>query len=356
MTDELLRPDWFLRPQNWPYWMPNTLLGTLPPLARLRDPGNEFDIHGLQQSSRANGEPPSLLGDVRSTPVPAWLDPVSSPANGGILQSLTRTGDLDQSLSGWAQSLAPLAARAGILAPLTSAKGPWGQGVPVWRPSGSQWVGEPDPARQHSWTVPPLSALGTAQRASDASDRQTSAARPTLDDILSDADAQELVSGARYAQMPPRRGAIPRGGREPTPAESIRLLLHANAHRTLRELDPKNPQLQSLSSPTWVPSRSDIARLHEEIARVRRERGLPELELHHTLPRQFAPQFNEAGIDIESYRTYLAKDQHRLLPKGLHTGTDNWNAQWKRFFEKNKHAKEKEIWKLLNAMLKELFR
>jgi hypothetical protein len=122
----------------------------------------------------------------------------------------------------------------------------------------------------------------------------------------------------------------------------------------LRELDPKNPQLQSLSSPTWVPNQSDIARLHEEIARVRRERGLPELELHHTLPRQFAPQFNEAGIDIESYRTYLPRDQHRLLPKGLHTGTDNWNAQWKRFFKEHQRADPNKVLELLNDMLKRL--
>jgi Predicted lipoprotein of unknown function (DUF2380) len=356
MADELLRPDWFLRPQNWPYWTPNTLLGTLPPLARLRYPKNEFEIQGLQQFSGANGQAPGLSNNGRSGPAPAWLDPVSSPTNGGILGSLTRTGDLDQSLSGWAQAPAPLAASAGILAPLARGTGLWGQGVPVWWPSGSHWVGEPGPAKQYSWLVPPVSALGTAQRANEASDRQASAANPTLDDILSDADPQELVAGTRYAQMPPRRGTIPPGGREPTPGESIRLLLHANAHRTLRQLDPKNPQLKSVSSPTWVPSQSDIARLHEEIARVRRERGLPELELHHTLPRQFAPQFNEAGIDIENYRAYLPRDQHRLLPKGLHTGTDNWNAQWKRFFEKQKDSKQKEILKLLNDMLKGLFR
>jgi hypothetical protein len=267
MADELLPPDWFLRPQNWPYWMPNTLLGTLPPLARLRYPKNEYEIHGLQQFSGANGQAPGLSNDGRSGPASAWLDPVSSPANGGILGSLTRTGDLDQSLSGWAQSPAPLAASAGILAPLARGTGPWGQGAPVWWPSGSHWVGEPGPAKQYSWPAPPVSALGTAQRANEASDRQTSAANPTL-----------------------------------------------------------------------------------------RERGLPKLELHHTLPRQFAPQFNEAGIDIESHRTYLPRDQHRLLPKGLHTGTDNWNRQWKRFFEKQKDSKRKEILKLLNDMLKGLFR
>jgi hypothetical protein len=56
----------------------------------------------------------------------------------------------------------------------------WGQGNPVWWPSGSLWVGEPDPAKQHSWPAPPVSAFGIAQRANDASDRQTSAANPTL--------------------------------------------------------------------------------------------------------------------------------------------------------------------------------
>jgi hypothetical protein len=160
MADELLRPDWFLRPQNWPYWTPNTLLGTLPPLARLRYPKNEFEIQGLQQFSGANGQAPGLSNNGRSGPAPAWLDPVSSPTNGGILGSLTRTGDLDQSLSGWAQAPAPLAASAGILAPLARGTGLWGQGVPVWWPSGSHWVGEPGPAKHTRGWCHPYPHLG----------------------------------------------------------------------------------------------------------------------------------------------------------------------------------------------------
>jgi hypothetical protein len=87
--------------------------------------------------------------------------------------------------------------------------------------------------------------------------------------------------------------------------------------RILRELDPNNPQLRSLSGPTWIPSEGDTARLHEEIARLRRERGLSDPEVQHTLPRQFTPEFKQFGIDIEKYRSYLSRDQHRLLPKGV---------------------------------------
>jgi hypothetical protein len=202
-------------------------------------------------------------------------------------------------------------------------------------------------------TSAPASVSPSApEGANESSLPQDFAAYPTLDEILSDADIQELIPGARYAQMGPRRGGVRPGGRELSPAESIQLLLHANAHRTLRELDPNNPQLKSLSSPTWIPSQGDIARLHEEIARVRRERGLSEPEVHHTLPRQFAPQFKQSGIDIENYRSYLPRDQHRLLPKGVHTGTDNWNAQWKRVFEKLRRLDENQILKILSKMLK----
>jgi hypothetical protein len=117
-------------------------------------------------------------------------------------------------------------------------------------------------------------------------------------------------------------------------------------------LDPSNPQLRSLSSPKWIPSEADTARLYEEIARLRRERGLSDPEVHHTLPRQFAPKFKRFGIDIENYKSYLSRDQHRLLPKGVHTGTDNWNAQWKRFFKGNPELDPKDILRLLNDMLK----
>jgi hypothetical protein len=117
-------------------------------------------------------------------------------------------------------------------------------------------------------------------------------------------------------------------------------------------LDPRNPQLQSLSSPTWIPTFQDINRLNEEIARVRGEQHLFDLERHHALPREFVSEFEKAGIDMGDYIVYLQR--HRLRPDGLHTGSDHWNGQWHRFFQKHAKPTPKKILEQLNDMLKQL--
>jgi hypothetical protein len=66
------------------------------------------------------------------------------------------------------------------------------------------------------------------------------------------------------------------------------------AFKTLRELEPNHPQLRSMSTSTWVPRTEDTNRLNAEIARIRAERGLSELEPHHNFPREFAPNFGLA--------------------------------------------------------------
>ena len=359
MSDEFLPPGSLLWSEGWPYWMPNTLLGMLPPLALPRVPSDQFGGHGLQQSFGANGEAASLPNDPKSGSPLAWLGPaISSRASGGILGSLTQSDGLwNQSPSAWAQSPMPFRASAGILAPLARENDPREQSIPAWLQSVSRWSLEPNAATWDSSTLPTPSALASVfpfppQRAADSALIQTFAPIPTLDEVLSDADPQELIPSSRYAQISPRRGAIGPGGRELSPPESIRLLLHSNAHRILRNLDPKNPQLESLSSPTWVPTQRDINRLHEEIANVLRKQSVCEFEVHHTLPRQFSTWFNDAGIDIEDYKTYLPRDQHRLLPNGLHTGSENWNAQWRRFFEEKRDPTQKQILELLSDMLK----
>jgi hypothetical protein len=359
MSDEFLPPGSLLWSESWPYWMPNTLLGMLPPLALPRVPGDQFGGHGLQQSFSANGEAASPPNDPAGGNAPAWLDPaISSRASGGILRFLTQSdGLLNQSPSAWAQSAMPFRASAGILAPLTRANDHREQSPPAWLQLVSRWSHEPSAAMWDSSTLATPSTRAPVlpsapQRAADSALIQTLAPIPTLDEVLSDADPQELVPGARYAQNLPRRGATGPSGRELSPPESIRLLLHSNAHRTLRDLDPKNPQLESLSSPTWVPTQRDINRLHEEIAKVLRKQSVCEFEVHHTLPRQFSPRFNGVGIDIEDYKTYLPRDRHRLLPNGLHTGSENWNAQWKRFFEQKRVPTQKQILELLSEMLK----
>jgi len=171
--------------------------------------------------------------------------------------------------------------------------------------------------------------------------------------IASDVDPETWIAGLRYANRT-GRGPRGRGGRELTFPEQNRIWFYDSAHRTLRELDPENRQLQSLSSENWVPRQEDINRLNEEIARVRREQSLVDIESHHALPREFARQFNKAGFDIRDYIVYLARDQHRFLPTGLHTGSENWNAQWRQFFKGRKNASPDEIIEQLHIMLNQL--
>src|ERR1700758_4409189 len=37
MNDQFPPPSWFMRPETWPYWMPNSLLGARTPSAPPRD-------------------------------------------------------------------------------------------------------------------------------------------------------------------------------------------------------------------------------------------------------------------------------------------------------------------------------
>jgi hypothetical protein len=101
----------------------------------------------------------------------------------------------------------------------------------------------------------------------------------------------------------------------------------------LREIDPKNPMLQNLYGPNWVPdSERDIAPLYREINRARGEQGRRELELHHAFPNQFATQFRANGIS-DAFRDgttyFIWRDQHRGRG-GLHP---YWNRDWQKFLE-----------------------
>jgi hypothetical protein len=89
MIGELVPPDWLLRPQSWPYWMPNTLLGQLPPRG-LPDDGAERSSASNRQFFGPNTVAANLPG-VRAANAPTWLEPAaSSPSSDGILGSLTR--------------------------------------------------------------------------------------------------------------------------------------------------------------------------------------------------------------------------------------------------------------------------
>jgi len=117
MNDQFPPPSWFMRPETWPYWMPNSLLG-----ART---------------------PPTPPGDTWDAPWPAT-------SRGGILGSLTRpTEELwanpvgsDGAASGDADKL------AGTLVPTTGSQSESKQHVLVGyvsrRRFWASWDGRPD--------------------------------------------------------------------------------------------------------------------------------------------------------------------------------------------------------------------
>jgi hypothetical protein len=64
-----------------------------------------------------------------------------------------------------------------------------------------------------------------------------------------------------------------------------------------------------------------------------RRRGGFDLEQHHMQPREFAARFRACGIEPDDYIVYLPRAAHRLRPDGLHTGPNNWNGVWRRYFQ-----------------------
>jgi hypothetical protein len=81
--------------------------------------------------------------------------------------------------------------------------------------------------------------------------------------------------------------------------------------------------------------------------------GLAKVERHHMLPRAFRKQFDRAGLDIEQFTMDLPVDAHRLRPAGIHTGPNNWNKQWKGFFEQNDNPTQRQILDQLEKMKRE---
>ncbi len=196
--------------------------------------------------------------------------------------------------------------------------------------------------------VAPLAKQGNAPT-SARNEMGGPASQPT---VLSDADPEAWIPGAQYAQYSIRRSGGGLQWRDLSPLEGMRVALYDSAFRTLKELEPTNPQLQSLSTSTWVPTFSDTNRLNEEIARIKAGRGLSYLESHHNFPRQFSAQFRACGIEPEDYLTYLPRPLHRLRPDGLHTTPINWNTRGDQFLSDQPTAKPEELLKHLHGMWK----
>jgi hypothetical protein len=237
---------------------------------------------------------------------------------------------------GWAQTVLDL--------------GPGLSGMSVWRGL-QQSALDPLPvtSSQSRWEASPSTNSSPPPRVAN------SVAIPETSSIprLSDADPPTWTPWARYAQNAPRRAASGPGGREPSPAENIQLLLYENAHRILKKMDPGNPELRSMSTSTWIPENRDLNRLNFQIEKLKRGRS-SDLERHHVFPLEFEANFRACGINPEDYVMLVARAEHRLRPSGLHTGLDHWNSQWRRFMKEHDRPTPEQFFGQLNMMLKRI--
>lgn len=143
----------------------------------------------------------------------------SAPPNPPALLSKLPTPQPPENEAGWSQTV--FEAGRGL------------SGTSAWRDHQQSVL---DPSRvtnsQSRWEASPSTNSSPSPRVAN------SVGIPELSSIqprLSDADPPTWTPGARYAQNAPRRATSGPGGREPSPAENIRLLPYANAHRILRE-------------------------------------------------------------------------------------------------------------------------
>src|SRR5215831_125945 len=153
MSDPFPSLGWLSQPVSWPHWMPQALIGLLPPptspspAAKPReDPWSE---PGTSQSLERLGGPAAIVSQPsepwdRSSP--SWLRSAMAPSS-GILGSFPQPNDLGiETPSAW--SLAPAASSGGLLAQLTQPSGQAEQEPSTWPPSampfdaslGSAWA------------------------------------------------------------------------------------------------------------------------------------------------------------------------------------------------------------------------
>jgi hypothetical protein len=87
MSDRIPPPDWFLRPQSWPYWMPSWLAGTLPPPY-----GSSGGLPNPVRTDAYGGATPSQSSGAWDAAGPSWLPSAMTPSTStGILGNLGRS-------------------------------------------------------------------------------------------------------------------------------------------------------------------------------------------------------------------------------------------------------------------------
>jgi hypothetical protein len=279
--------------------------------------------------------PPGLNQDIN---VPWSPQPVSSPDFGDPTAPQSARPSI-----GWKENLPP------TYGPL---------GLSDFPSLGNGSAGR-DPEAGYPWLpgAATLGKLGAYGDAGDPNPNNGAADRfangpASLSPVISDAAEDRWIPGARYVQARGRRGGGRVGEREPSTAESVRFMIYNHNRAVMRELDPQNPLITTpfVSTRDWVPSAYDNDILRREVERLRYERGLG-LEPHHNLAREFAKRFRNCGLEPEDYVTYLPSDVHRLLPNGLHTGPENWNAVWRKYF-RDQGSREPSSEEILMQLMK----
>jgi hypothetical protein len=136
-----------------------------------------------------------------------------------------------------------------------------------------------------------------------------------------------------------------------SPAEEIEWMRHSQGQRTLRGLDPFNPELSTTAIAPWMPSRWDIDRAHDQIEKLK-GRGSTILEDHHNFPKQYEDYFKYWGIDPDDYKMFVEWREHRGRPDGLHTVYHNWNPRWGEYVRAHPAPNPDELLAHLSSRMK----
>jgi hypothetical protein len=150
-------------------------------------------------------------------------------------------------------------------------------------------------------------------------------------------------------QNMPTQAATSRVARLRTFEEDNRSLLYDKARNMLQEIDPDNVKL-TLTPANEIASIQDLRMLNDEIAVVKSQKRLYDLDPHHNFlqGKNFAWRFKAVGIDPDDYVTWMWNRAHRALD----VGPNSWTWQWKRFLKENPEANLDMMHRQLNGMLR----
>jgi len=170
---------------------------------------------------------------------------------------------------------------------------------------------------------------------------------------------QEDAPEAQYLPVG-GRGGPPRPRRVTTTGE-LEWLTYTELMKKLTALNPHHPLVSSpFARRNSVPDYRELKGLREiveqEIMRTRSTMPIPRLERHHLLSKQHRGLMPlEVDIESREYTAWLLREVHRLTPKGLHTGPDNWNKELARRLyqhaELNKEKIDREVREMVLAFL-----